>query len=204
MVLLKFNPKEIKTQDGSGKIIFTRHNIEVLEEFPKGPLIELIQGDIFLPPSPTPLHQEVSANIYNAINIYMMSFPKGKRPGKLYYAPIDVILSDENIIIPDLVFVKKSNDSIIKEKAIEGVPDLVIEILSINRDHDLIYKKDLYEIFGIQEYWIVDPTNQSVQIFRHDKQTDKYKTINEFKTGDIIQSNVLTNFKLKVEEIFPK
>ncbi len=204
MVLIKFNPKEIKTQEGTGKIIFSRYNIEKLEEFPKGPLIELIQGDIFLAPSPSTLHQEISANLNYAIRKYLKSYTMEGQPGKLYYAPVDVILSNENIIIPDLVYIKKSNESIIKEKAIEGVPDLMVEILSINRDHDLIYKKDLYETYGVLEYWIVDPTDESLKLFSYNKNSNKYNAAKEYKNSDIIKSEILLGFSLKVEDIFPK
>ena len=59
---------------------------------------------------------------------------------------------------PDIVIVSAENKSIIKEDAIHGIPDMLIEILSpSNSDHDLIQKKDLYEKCGIPEYWIVNP-----------------------------------------------
>jgi len=204
MVLLKLDPNDLKTKAGSGKIIFTRKNIEKLDEFPKGPLIELIQGDIYLVPSPTPLHQEISANLNFAIKKYLVSHPVQSQPGKLYYAPIDLILSEENLVIPDLVFIKKSNESIIKEKAIEGIPNLVIEILSTNREHDLHYKKDLYESFGIQEYWIVDPVSKSIEIFNYSKEDLKYLPARVFKSKDAIISKVLYNFTLNVDDIFPE
>ncbi|MBR10158.1 MAG: hypothetical protein CMP48_21015 [Rickettsiales bacterium] len=44
-----------------------------------------------------------------------------------------------------------------------GVPDLLVEVLSPgNKDHDLIRKKDLYERFGVKEYWIADPDTNLV------------------------------------------
>ncbi len=175
-----------------------------MDEFPHGPLIELIQGDIFLVPSPTPLHQEISANLYFAIETYLKGLPNPRQQGKLYYAPIDVILSEENLVIPDLVFIAKSNQSVIKEKAIEGVPDLVIEILSTNCEHDLTYKKDLYEAFGVQEYWIVDPIARSIEIHNYDQEKHRYHSARHFKSNETLNSQILPNITLNLATIFPE
>ena len=106
-------------------------------------------------------------------------------------------------LIPDLVFIKKTNEDIIKEKAIEGVPELVIEVLSTNREHDLHYKKSLYEPFGVQEYWIVDPVDRSFKIFTFKKENHKYQLASKLNGRDIITSKLLFNFKLRIEGIFP-
>lgn len=161
MVLLRLDPRKIETR--GGKIIFTRKNLELLEEFPKGPLIELIQGEIFLLRSQNPRHQEIAANLNFKLRNYLQDF-KETTEGTLLNAPIDLVLSEENMVIPDLVFIKKSKEHIIKEKWIEGVPNLVIEVLSEERDRDLVYKKNMYEAFGVQEYWIIDPTIESVDV----------------------------------------
>jgi len=58
------------------------------------------------------------------------------------------------------VFIKKSNEEIIKENNIDGIPDLVIEIVSANRKKDFIIKKEVYERYKVPEYWIVDPSEE--------------------------------------------
>ena len=74
-------------------------------------------------------------------------------------APFDVKLDKtRNAVQPDITVILKSNPNQIVDGRYAGAPDLIVEILSEgNKDHDLITKKDLYEKFGVQEYWIVDP-----------------------------------------------
>jgi Uma2 family endonuclease len=91
-----------------------------------------------------------------------------KRTGlaQVFHAPIDVILDDTNVVDPDLVVVAKARCAIITHK-IEGVPDIVVEILSprtTERDRHL--KKRLYARFGVPEYWIVDPVHGFVEAYR--------------------------------------
>lgn len=73
-----------------------------------------------------------------------------------------------NAVQPDIIFVSAEKKSIVKQDAIHGIPDMLIEILSpSNSDHDLIRKKDLYEKVGVPEYWIVNPvTTETVGFFQ--------------------------------------
>lgn len=72
-----------------------------------------------------------------------------------------MVLSERNVVQPDILFIKTENLSVIKDKNIAGAPDLIIEILSPSSAyHDLLDKKEIYAQFGVQEYWIVDPKKQ--------------------------------------------
>jgi Uma2 family endonuclease len=139
--------KNFKTRPFSGKVYFTYDNIKDLPEFPEGPLVELIQGDLYVVPSPTPRHQEISQNLA----ILLGNHIRAKNLGKLYSVPIDVLFSEEDLTVPDLLFIETSNLGIVKEKCIEGSPNLIIEILSSNRQTDLQYKLKLYEMYGVEE-----------------------------------------------------
>jgi Uma2 family endonuclease len=78
-------------------------------------------------------------------------------------APVDLQLSDHDIVQPDLVVVMQDRNHILTPTKILGIPNLVIEILSAsNLDHDLKTKRKLYESAGIPEYWIVSPENHYV------------------------------------------
>ena len=78
---------------------------------------------------------------------------------------MDVILSDTNVVQPDIVVVQNQRRSIITQRAIEGAPDLAIEILSpTGRDRDEHLKYALYSRFGIPEYWIVSPEQAQIAI----------------------------------------
>jgi len=80
----------------------------------------------------------------------------------LFICPCDVFLDEHsNAVQPDIIYISPNRKSIVKDDAIHGVPDLVIEILSpSNFDHDLVGKKSLYEKFGIPEYWVVNPESK--------------------------------------------
>ena len=76
----------------------------------------------------------------------------------MYDAPYDVVLSENNVFQPDIMFVSNENSKIITEKNITGAPDLIIEILSpATGYYDLTEKKEIYTEFAVKEYWIVEP-----------------------------------------------
>ena len=90
--------------------------------------------------------------------------------GRVFPAPLDVVLSDFDVVEPDLVVFTGPFTERLPEGAIQGAPDLVVEILSpstAGRDRGL--KRGLYEKFGVQEYWIVDPDERRVEVLRHEE-----------------------------------
>jgi Uma2 family endonuclease len=108
--------------------------------------------------SPTPLfkHQKTIQSIFKELDKIVEE--KGK--GSIIVAPFDIKLDKtQNSVQPDIIVILKNNPNQVTEDGrYTGVPDLLIEVLSpSNKEHDLIKKKDLYEKFGVQEYWIVDP-----------------------------------------------
>ena len=114
---------------------------------------EIIDGRHYMNAAPNPRHQTVSRRIQ--FQLYEQIELKGL--GQVFNAPIDLQLSEIDVVQPDIVVVQKENH-IITTTRIRGVPDLVIEILSpSNRKYDQELKKRLYEQHGIPEYWIVDP-----------------------------------------------
>lgn len=123
---------------------------------------EIIDGRHYTNAAPNPRHQAISRHIQ--FQLYEQIELQGH--GEVINAPIDLQLSESNIVQPDLVVVLKENH-IVKATKIKGIPDLVIEILSpSNRTHDLELKMRLYEQFRIPEFWIVDPEEENVLRFR--------------------------------------
>lgn len=137
--------------------------MEVYRMLPEGTLAELINGVIYMSPAPKPHHQRIS----RLLILLLSEFIEQKKLGEIFNAPIDVFLGDDqNAVQPDLVFISSTNSHIVKETAIEGVPDLLVEILSPGNDqHDLVKKKDLYQAFGVREYWIVDPDTKKTLVY---------------------------------------
>ncbi len=199
-ITIKFDLKTLDTVPDTGKILFTRDAIETFPEWPEGPLVELINGGLYMVPSPTPLHQRISSNI----NSLMKTFVEERDLGIVLYAPVDVVFSEKDTTIPDLLFIKKSRRTIIGEKNIDGVPDILVEILSINRNRDLKKKKDLYEHFGVPEYWVIDPDDQLLMIHLYDSKTQKYRPPVTYSVDDSIKSEILPGFVPDLGEVFRK
>ncbi len=126
---------------------------------PDGMRHEIIDGGHFVNPTPNLYHQEISRHI--KFQLYSQIELSGL--GKVINAPVDLQLTNHDIVQPDLVVVTLERKQILTPTKIQGVPDLVIEILSpSNPDHDLKIKRKLYEDSGIAEYWIVLPDEHHV------------------------------------------
>ncbi len=148
-----------------------RTGIEVFEMLPEGTLAELIDDKIYMSPSPKYIHQEILGELYTQIRLHV----KKNKLGACIISPIDVFFDEENVMQPDIVFIAKDNLSIIKENKIKGSPDLIIEVLSPgNETHDTEVKKYVYEKFGINEYYIVDPeTKETITYYLQNKNFQK-------------------------------
>lgn len=122
---------------------------------PQGTLAELINESIYMSPAPTAKHQRIVGKLYRLLADHVEKI----RKGEVFISPFDVYLDEtSNAVQPDIIFVAAENSRIVKEDSIHGVPDLLIEVLSPgNSRHDRTLKKDLYQKFGVKEYWIIEP-----------------------------------------------
>ena len=160
---------------------------------------EVIDGALFMSPSPVERHQRIFINLI----IRLGPFVEESGLGRLYGAPFDVILSDHNVVQPDLLFVSKERLSIITEKNVQGAPDLLIEILSeSNRRQDEVVKRKVYESHGVQEYWVVDPVLEIVKVYR--LKEGKYEKAEELRQGtqDMVPTPLLPGFACRVADVF--
>jgi Uma2 family endonuclease len=115
---------------------------------------EVIAGEHFVNAAPNIYHQEVSGRLY----FQLYSTITLANLGTVLFAPVDVELTEHDVIQPDLVVIRKSRREILVPTRVRGTPDLVVEILSpSNLEYDLTTKRQLYERCGVPEYWIVDP-----------------------------------------------
>ena len=120
---------------------------------------EIIDGEHFVNPAPSLYHLEISKHI--TFQLYSQIDLNGH--GKVFYSPVDLQLSGNDIVQPDIVVVTLKRKHILTPTKIKGVPDLVIEILSpSNPDHDLKTKRQLYEDAGVPECWLVLPDEHQV------------------------------------------
>lgn len=160
---------------------------------------ELIDGEHYMTPAPSTRHQKVSINL----STILKNFLKQNRIGIVFAAPCDVVLSDLDVVQPDLLFVSAARASIITEKCIQGAPDLLIEILSeTTRKTDEVIKRKLYERYGVREYWIVDPELEGLKVYRMTEQG--YVRVAELthEAGDILTTPLLPGLQIPMSEIF--
>ena len=144
--------------------------MEVYKMLPEGTLAELINGQLYMSPTPSPRHQRLVGKLFRKLS----RFIEDNDLGEILLSPTDVYLDEEaNAVQPDLLFISKNSDlKIIEDRPIYGVPDLVIEILSpSNNQYDLTTKKNLYEKFGVTEYWIIDPFDKSAHVYQLQNKT---------------------------------
>ena len=128
-----------------------------------GKRYEIIDGELFVTPSPLWRHQNVLTNLL----YYLVDFVKKHDLGKVYPAPFDVVFSQYDVVEPDILYVSKARASVTTEKNIQGAPDLVVEILSESTAKiDRTTKLKLYARYGVAEYWVVDPATCSAEIYR--------------------------------------
>jgi len=176
------------------KISFTYRDYLLLPEEKR---VELIGGEFYVAPAPDVDHQRISRNL----EIALWSFVREKQLGEVLYAPCDVILSDSDVVQPDLLFVSRKRRGIIRREGIRGAPDLVVEILSpATEERDRETKLKLYGKHGVREYWLVDPRKRVIELFILGEEGLGHHR--SFPEGTELLSPLLPGFRLPVEEVF--
>ena len=158
---------------------------------------ELLGGDIVMAPSPTSKHQRISAELEWLLN----QFVRPQKLGVIFDVPLDVILSNEDVVQPDILFISNARKDIIHEDAIHGAPDLIIEILSPSTaERDRTYKRTLYARSGVGEYWIVDPETHTVEVLTLTPQG--FKQAGRYEQTQTLTCPLLTGLEISLNEVF--
>ena len=160
---------------------------------------ELIDGEHYVTPSPNLKHQSIVGNLFGDI----WSFLKEHPLGTVFGAPFDVVFSDFDVVEPDVLFVSKARRKVLTPKNIQGAPDLVVEVGSPGtRRRDEPIKHQLYERFGVSEYWVVDPDIDVIKVYR--LADGRYTRVSEIthNAGDVLTTPLLPGLELSLAEIF--
>jgi Uma2 family endonuclease len=124
-----------------------------------GKRYEIVDGEIFMTPAPSPRHQYASKRLHRILERYF----EDQLGHQVFAAPLDVILSHEDVVQPDLIVVERRQ---ISARGVEGPPLLVVEILSPARsEYDRLTKARRYAAHGVPHYWIVDPDSRTLECF---------------------------------------
>ena len=164
---------------------------------PEGEIWELIDGEQFIPPTPGTAHASVKVRLGSLLH----EFVKARGLGQVYPAPFDVVLSDLDVVQPDLLFISNERAEIVTRANVQGAPDLVVEIRSpstANRDWSI--KRDLYAKYGVKEYWVVDPDERRVWVMLLGD--DGLEEAGSYGTGDILTSPTLVGLSIDLDDIF--
>jgi len=161
-----------------------------LLQFPDdGQRHELIDGEHYVTPSPTLRHQEISGRLYLVLGNWLAAHPLGR----IYYAPLDVILSRYDVVEPDLLYVSNDRaEALLAGQHVTGAPDLLVEIASPGtRRRDETIKRRLYERMGVTEYWVVDPDIDVIRVYRRTDDTFGRAVELSAEAGDVLLTALL-------------
>lgn len=160
---------------------------------------ELFEGELVMVPSPKEYHQRISRNL----GFILHGFVKQHDLGFIYYAPFDVILSDDTVLQPDILLIGKEQADIIVEEGIRGAPVLVIEILSeATAKRDRTYKKALYARYGVKEYWLVDSATKTVEVLELREQGFEQTALYACEEKAVLKSPLLVGLAIDLNEVF--
>ena len=164
---------------------------------PEDKRYELLDGELVVVPSPRTDHQNTLLNL----GIYLGVFVKERGLGNVYVAPFDVVLSDTDVVQPDILFVSNERAGIVTEDNVQGAPDLVIEILSPSTaERDRTLKRSLYARHGVREFWIVDTNAGRVEILTLGEQG--FTLTATYGRDQELTSPVLEGLRIKLNEVF--
>ncbi|MGV8041193.1 MAG: Uma2 family endonuclease [Thermoanaerobaculaceae bacterium] len=160
---------------------------------------ELIYGEHIVTPAPSRTHQEIVSNLL----IELRGFARHEQLGTVIPAPFDVLLSAEDVVQPDLLFVATAHAERLTERALRGTPDLVVEVTSeSSRRVDEVLKRKLYEAHGVEEYWVVDPETESVKVYR--RRGTRFERVGELmlEREDVLSSPLLPGLSIPLRTVF--
>jgi Uma2 family endonuclease len=169
----------------------------MLDEMPAETRYEIRNYQLVDMPSPNIKHQRIVKHVTRKLDKFVESF----KLGEVFVSPLDVILDNGNVCEPDVLFVSSINKNIVTLKNIMGAPDLVVEVVSkgaVVRDY--IEKRNDYERFGVKEYWLIDPLNETIIVYS--MKNSVYKVFSSIEEQGVASSKILEGFELSFEEIF--
>jgi Uma2 family endonuclease len=121
---------------------------------------EFLDGEVFVTPAPSPLHQFTVQELWRFLDDNLAAFG----PDAIaFVSPIDVILNDAEIVQPDVVVARRGQ---VSDRGIEGAPRQLVEVVSPTRpSHDREVKARRYAANGVARFWLADPAARTVECF---------------------------------------
>jgi Uma2 family endonuclease len=162
---------------------------------------EIIDGVHYVTGSPNLGHQDLVGRLHLAIGNHLAT---RRHQGRVFLSPLDVVMSNYDVIEPDLLFVSGDQQAILTEANVQGAPALLVEVLSPStRRRDEGIKRQLFDRVGVREYWMVDPLARRVVVFRRsDGGALEEAEVLRCDTGATLTTSLLPDLTLAIDALF--
>jgi Uma2 family endonuclease len=158
---------------------------------------ELLEGEIDVAPAPNVIHQWIVSRLLHWLTSHVDRF----QLGTVLVAPCDVLFSRITVVQPDVLFVARGREHIIKERYIEGAPDLVVEVLSPSTARkDQQVKRQLYARYGVAYYWIFDPERHEARAYALAKATYRQQSV--AREAEVFSAPPFPDLRLPLAELW--
>ncbi len=162
-----------------------------------GECYEIVQGVLVMSPAPEVPHQKVVGAIYR----YLCEKIEDQGLGEVLQAPLDVILSEQEVYQPDVLVVLNEHANRVQRKGAVGAPDLVVEVISPSSAlYDRVNKHMAYEQAGIPEYWLVQEQMRTIELFVLENR--KYRSLGIFQGEQVLPSRIVPQMATSVARFF--
>ncbi len=160
---------------------------------------EILDGVHVVTPAPGGRHQDAASLLYWYIQQHLFQHDLGR----VRLAPFDVRLSKHDVLEPDLLFVSSARLANLKDSYLLGAPDLAVEVLSpASRRRDLGKKRARYELFGVGEYWVLDPIPRTALVFRRKGESFLPPVLLSAEAGDRLATQLLPGLEVALDDVF--
>ena len=196
-------PQITRARRGSTHVATTEPAVKLTYEdycaAPADERYELLDGELIMVPAPNTKHQQVQFRLIQSLGRFILDH----KLGEMLCAPYDVLLSDNDVVQPDMLFIAREREHLlITKRNTQGAPDLAVEILSPGTAHkDRGYKKTIYGRHGVTEYWIVDPVAETVEI--HRRQGERLVLTRTFGRNETLRSELFPGLEIDLDDVFP-
>jgi Uma2 family endonuclease len=158
---------------------------------------EILDGDLSVTPAPRVNHQRISRRLLRFLDEHVLA----NSLGEIFAAPIDVILAPTTVVQPDLIFIAHDRAHIITERAIEGAPTLVVEILSpTTQQTDRVTKAQLYAKYSVPQYWLIDPERKVLEAY--ELSGGQYKLVIRVQDAEVFTSAVFPGLSFQINDLW--
>ncbi len=177
--------------------IKNKFTYEDYKNAPEDKRYELLDGELVIMTSPSRVHQRLVLKLASLF----ATFVTAGNLGEILIAPFDVFFSDTNVVQPDILFVSNERSYLVTESRVRGAPDLVVEILSPSTaGRDRTFKRALYELHGVREYWMIDTDAKNITVLILGE--NGYELAGIYGEGQTLTSPTLSGFSLNLNDIF--